>query len=105
MSAFALAELAYRAGIPEGLFQVVTGDAGTVGSVLTSHLTVRKLSFTGSTGVGRLLMAQCAPSVKRMSLELGGNAFFIVFDDADVDAAVEGALTANIEMAARRVSA
>jgi succinate-semialdehyde dehydrogenase/glutarate-semialdehyde dehydrogenase len=95
LSAFALAELAHRAGIPDGVFQVVTGDAGTVGSVLTSHPTVRKLSFTGSTDVGRLLMAQCAPSVKRMSLELGGNAPFIVFDDADVDAAVEGALTAK----------
>lgn len=95
LSAFALAELAHRAGIPDGVFQVVTGDASTVGSVLTSHPTVRKLSFTGSTDVGRLLMAQCAPSVKRMSLELGGNAPFIVFDDADVDSAVEGALTAK----------
>ncbi|WP_353193489.1 NAD-dependent succinate-semialdehyde dehydrogenase [Pandoraea pnomenusa] len=95
LSAFALAELAHRAGIPGGVFQVVTGDARAVGGVLTSHPTVRKLSFTGSTGVGRLLMAQCAPTVKRLSLELGGNAPFIVFDDADLDAAVEGALAAK----------
>ncbi|VVE73012.1 succinate-semialdehyde dehydrogenase [Pandoraea captiosa] len=95
LSAFALAELAQRAGIPAGVFQVVTGDARAVGGVLTSHPSVRKLSFTGSTGVGRLLMAQCAPTVKRLSLELGGNAPFIVFDDADIDAAVEGALAAK----------
>ncbi|VVE70173.1 succinate-semialdehyde dehydrogenase [Pandoraea anapnoica] len=95
LSAFALAELAHRAGIPGGVFQVVTGDARAVGGVLTSHPSVRKLSFTGSTGVGRLLMAQCAPTVKRLSLELGGNAPFIVFDDADIDAAVEGALAAK----------
>ncbi len=95
LSAFALAELAHRAGIPGGVFQVVTGDARAVGGVLTSHPSVRKLSFTGSTGVGRLLMAQCAPTVKRMSLELGGNAPFIVFDDADLDAAVEGAIAAK----------
>lgn len=95
LSAFALAELAHRAGIPGGVFQVVTGEARAVGGVLTSHPVVRKLSFTGSTAVGRLLMAQCAPTVKRMSLELGGNAPFIVFDDADVDAAVEGALAAK----------
>ncbi|AJP58279.1 succinate-semialdehyde dehydrogenase (NADP(+)) [Pandoraea vervacti] len=95
LSAFALAELAQRAGIPAGVFQVVTGDARAVGGVLSSHPSVRKLSFTGSTGVGRLLMAQCAPTVKRLSLELGGNAPFIVFDDADIDAAVEGALAAK----------
>ncbi|VVE02786.1 succinate-semialdehyde dehydrogenase [Pandoraea capi] len=95
LSAFALAELAHRAGIPAGVFQVVTGDARAVGGVLTSHPSVRKLSFTGSTGVGRLLMAQCAPTIKRLSLELGGNAPFIVFDDADIDAAVEGALAAK----------
>ncbi|VVD83749.1 NAD-dependent succinate-semialdehyde dehydrogenase [Pandoraea anhela] len=95
LSAFALAELAHRAGIPGGVFQVVTGDARAVGGVLTSHPGVRKLSFTGSTGVGRLLMAQCAPTIKRLSLELGGNAPFIVFDDADIDAAVEGALVAK----------
>lgn len=95
LSAFALAELAHRAGLPDGLFQVVTGDPHIVGAVLTSDLRVRKLSFTGSTAVGRLLMAQCAPTVKRMSMELGGNAPFIVFDDADVDAAIEGALIAK----------
>lgn len=95
LSAFALAELAQRAGIPNGVLQVVTGDARTVGGVLTFHPAVRKLSFTGSTSVGRQLMAQCASTVKRMSLELGGNAPFIVFDDADIDAAIEGALVAK----------
>jgi succinate-semialdehyde dehydrogenase/glutarate-semialdehyde dehydrogenase len=89
-SALALAELAARAGIPPGVFNVVTGDPLTIGSVLTSHASIRKLSFTGSARVGRLLMAQCAPSVKRLSLELGGNAPFIVFDDADIGAAVDG---------------
>src|SRR5690606_7790851 len=77
-SALALAALAERAGIPPGVFNVVTGDAPTIGGVLTSSPTVRKLSFTGSTEVGRLLMAQCAPTVKKLSLELGGNAPFIV---------------------------
>ncbi len=95
LSAFALAELAHRAGIPAGVLQVVTGDAKTIGAVLTGSPIVRKLSFTGSTEVGRILMAQSAPTVKRLSLELGGNAPFIVFDDADVDAAVEGALAAK----------
>jgi succinate-semialdehyde dehydrogenase/glutarate-semialdehyde dehydrogenase len=95
LSAFALAELAQRAGVPAGVLQVVTGDARAIGGVLTSSPVVRKLSFTGSTEVGRILMAQCAPTIKRLSLELGGNAPFIVFDDADVDAAVNGALIAK----------
>ena len=92
-AALALAELAVRAGIPGAVFQVLTtADARTMGGVLTASPVVRKLSFTGSTEVGRILMAQSAPTVKRLSLELGGNAPFIVFDDADVDAAVEGAM-------------
>ena len=95
LSAFALAELAHRAGLPAGLLQIVSGEAKAIGGAMTSSPVVRKLSFTGSTEVGRLLMAQSAPTVKRMSLELGGNAPFIVFDDADVDAAVEGAIAAK----------
>lgn len=91
-SALALAELAERAGIPKGVFSVVTGSAGDVGGELTSNPLVRKLSFTGSTEIGRQLMAECAKDIKKVSLELGGNAPFIVFDDADLDAAVEGAL-------------
>ena len=91
-SALALAVLAERAGLPAGLFNVVTGDAVAIGRELTSNVTVRKLSFTGSTQVGRLLMRQCADTVKKVSLELGGNAPFIVFDDADLDKAIEGAL-------------
>jgi succinate-semialdehyde dehydrogenase/glutarate-semialdehyde dehydrogenase len=92
LSALALAVLADRAGIPPGVFNVVTGQPGPIGAELTANPTVRKLSFTGSTEVGRLLMRQCADTVKRLSLELGGNAPFIVFDDADLDAAVEGAI-------------
>ncbi|WP_336741072.1 NAD-dependent succinate-semialdehyde dehydrogenase [Aureimonas altamirensis] len=92
LTALALGELAVRAGIPAGVLQIVTGKAREIGAVLTASETVRKLSFTGSTEVGRLLMEQCAPTIKRMSLELGGNAPFIVFDDADLDAAVEGAM-------------
>jgi succinate-semialdehyde dehydrogenase/glutarate-semialdehyde dehydrogenase len=95
LSALALAELAGRAGFPAGVFNVVTGSAAAaalIGGELTANPAVRKLSFTGSTEVGRLLMAQCAPTVKKVSLELGGNAPFIVFDDADLDAAVEGAM-------------
>jgi succinate-semialdehyde dehydrogenase/glutarate-semialdehyde dehydrogenase len=91
-SALALAELAERAGIPKGVFNVITGSAGDIGGELTSNPVVRKLSFTGSTETGKLLMAQCASTVKKLSLELGGNAPFIVFDDADLDAAVEGAI-------------
>ena len=91
-SALALAELAHRAGIPAGVFNVVTGSASEVGSELTSNPTVRKLSFTGSTDIGRQLMAECAADIKKVSLELGGNAPFIVFEDADLDAAVAGAV-------------
>jgi succinate-semialdehyde dehydrogenase/glutarate-semialdehyde dehydrogenase len=94
-SAFALAELAHRAGIPKGVFNVVTGSAGVQGAELTSNPIVRKLSFTGSTEIGKLLMAQCAATVKKTSMELGGNAPFIVFDDADLDAAVQGALASK----------
>ncbi|MCW3481976.1 NAD-dependent succinate-semialdehyde dehydrogenase [Neisseriaceae bacterium JH1-16] len=95
LSALALAELAERAGIPAGVFNIVTGDSAAIGRQLTGHPLVRKLSFTGSTPIGRLLMSQCASTIKKVSLELGGNAPFIVFDDADVDAAVEGALIAK----------
>ncbi|MDX3895607.1 NAD-dependent succinate-semialdehyde dehydrogenase [Pusillimonas sp.] len=95
LSALALAALAERAGIPAGVFNVVTGDPAAIGGELTSSPIVQKLSFTGSTEVGRLLMAQCAPTIKKLSLELGGNAPFIVFDDADVDAAVEGAIASK----------
>jgi succinate-semialdehyde dehydrogenase / glutarate-semialdehyde dehydrogenase len=94
-SALALAELAERAGVPKGVFNVVTGDPKEVGGELTSNPIVRKLSFTGSTEVGKLLMAQCAGTVKKVSLELGGNAPFIVFDDANLDAAVEGAIASK----------
>ncbi len=87
-SALALAELAERAGIPKGVFSVVTGSAGEVGGELTSNPIVRKLTFTGSTEIGRQLMAECAQDIKKVSLELGGNAPFIVFDDADLDAAL-----------------
>jgi succinate-semialdehyde dehydrogenase/glutarate-semialdehyde dehydrogenase len=95
LSALALAELAERAGIPAGVFNVITGDPAELGPELTSNPLVRKLSFTGSTEVGRLLMAQCAPTIKKVSLELGGNAPFIVFDDADLDAAAEGAIASK----------
>lgn len=94
-TALALAELAERAGIPAGVFSVVTGDAVAIGNELCSNPVVRKLSFTGSTSVGIKLMEQCAPTLKKMSLELGGNAPFIVFNDADIDAAVEGAMIAK----------
>ncbi len=94
-SALALAELAERAGVPRGVFNVVTGSARAIGGELTANPLVRKLSFTGSTEVGKLLMAQCAQTVKKVSLELGGNAPFIVFDDADLDAAVEGAIASK----------
>jgi succinate-semialdehyde dehydrogenase/glutarate-semialdehyde dehydrogenase len=94
-SALALADLAARAGIPAGVFSVITGASREMGKELTSNPTVRKLSFTGSTGVGKLLMEQSASTVKRLALELGGNAPFIVFDDADVDAAVEGAVASK----------
>ena len=95
LSALAMAELAQRAGIPAGVFSVITGDARAIGGVLTASPVVRKLTFTGSTEVGRLLATQCAPTLKKMSLELGGNAPFIVFDDADLDEAVLGALASK----------
>jgi succinate-semialdehyde dehydrogenase/glutarate-semialdehyde dehydrogenase len=95
LTALALGELAQRAGIPAGVFQVITGPASKIGKVITDSDVVRKLSFTGSTEVGRLLMAQCADTIKKVSLELGGNAPFIVFDDADLDAAVEGAMVSK----------
>ncbi|MCB1806547.1 MAG: NAD-dependent succinate-semialdehyde dehydrogenase, partial [Candidatus Competibacteraceae bacterium] len=91
-SALALCELAERAGVPKGVINVVTGSASAIGGELTGNPTVRKLSFTGSTEVGKKLMVQCAETVKKTSMELGGNAPFIVFDDADLDAAVEGAI-------------
>ena len=98
LTALALAALAERAGIPAGVFNVITGDADVapaIGGALTADARIRKLSFTGSTQVGRLLMAQSAPTLKRLSMELGGNAPFIVFDDADLDAAVEGAIASK----------
>jgi succinate-semialdehyde dehydrogenase/glutarate-semialdehyde dehydrogenase len=91
-SALALVELAERAGVPKGVLSVITGGAKDIGGELTSNPTVRKITFTGSTEVGRVLMAQSAETVKKMSMELGGNAPFLVFDDADLDAAVEGAM-------------
>jgi succinate-semialdehyde dehydrogenase/glutarate-semialdehyde dehydrogenase len=95
LSALALAVLAEQAGFPAGVLNVVTGKPAEIGGELCANPIVRKLSFTGSTGVGRLLMAQCAPTIKKLSLELGGNAPFIIFDDADVNAAVDGALAAK----------
>ena len=95
LTALALAELAERAGFPPGVLNVITGEPIAIGAELTSSPIVRKLSFTGSTEVGRILMAQCAPTVKKLSLELGGNAPFIVFDDADVEAAVVGAMASK----------
>lgn len=94
-SALALCELAERAGIPKGVLNVVTGASGPIGKELTTNPIVRKFTFTGSTEVGKQLMAQCASTVKKVSLELGGNAPFIVFDDADIDAAVEGAMASK----------
>ena len=91
-SALALCELAERAGIPAGVLNVVTGSAQVIGAELTANPTIRKLSFTGSTAIGKQLMRECAGTMKKLSLELGGNAPFIVFDDADLDAAVEGAI-------------
>jgi succinate-semialdehyde dehydrogenase/glutarate-semialdehyde dehydrogenase len=95
LSALALAELAQRAGMPPGVLNVVTGSARAIGGVLTASPVVRKLTFTGSTEVGRVLTAQCAPTLKKLSMELGGNAPFIVFDDADLDAAVQGAIVSK----------
>ena len=94
-SALALAELAERAGVPRGVLNIVTGDAPSIGKEMCANPTVRKVTFTGSTEVGRILMRQSADTVKKLSLELGGNAPFIVFDDADLDAAAEGALASK----------
>ncbi len=94
-SALAMAELAGRAGVPPGVFNVITGAASEIGGEMTSDPRVRKLTFTGSTAVGKKLMAQCAGTLKKVSLELGGNAPFIVFDDADLDAAVQGAIASK----------
>lgn len=98
-TALALAALAEQAGVPAGVLNVITGDAVAIGAELTGSAVVRKLSFTGSTAVGKHLMALCAPTLKKLSLELGGNAPFIVFDDADLEAAVEGALHAKFRNA------
>src|SRR6185369_277628 len=95
LSALALAELGQRAGIPAGVFSVITGSAAAIGNEMTTNPMVRKLTFTGSTEVGKQLMSQCAATVKKLSLELGGNAPFIVFNDADLDAAVEGAVASK----------
>ncbi len=95
LSALALAELAERAGVPKGVFSVVTGKAGEIGGEMTSSPIVRKVTFTGSTEIGKKLMEQSASTVKKVGLELGGNAPFIVFDDADIDAAVEGAIASK----------
>ncbi len=95
LSALAMAELGARAGIPAGVFSVITGSAKDIGAEMTANPIVRGLTFTGSTEIGRLLMAQCAPTIKKMGLELGGNAPFIVFDDADLDAAVAGAMASK----------
>ncbi len=95
LSALALAELGERAGLPAGVFSVITGASGAIGGELTGNPIVRKLTFTGSTEIGKQLMAECAGTVKKVSLELGGNAPFIVFDDADLDAAVEGAIASK----------
>jgi succinate-semialdehyde dehydrogenase/glutarate-semialdehyde dehydrogenase len=94
-SALAMAELAHRAGIPKGVFNVITGQSTVIGGELTANPIVRKLTFTGSTEVGKKLMAQCVPTLKKVSLELGGNAPFIVFDDADLDLAVQGAIASK----------
>jgi succinate-semialdehyde dehydrogenase/glutarate-semialdehyde dehydrogenase len=99
LSAFALGVLAIEAGIPAGVLQIITGNAKEIGAVLCASPVVTKLSFTGSTEVGRILMRQCADTVKKLSLELGGNAPFIVFDDADLDAAVDGALASKFRNA------
>jgi succinate-semialdehyde dehydrogenase/glutarate-semialdehyde dehydrogenase len=98
-SALALAALAERAGIPPGVFNVITGDAAAIGRAMTSSPRVRKLSFTGSTAVGRMLLRDCAATVKKVSLELGGNAPFVVFDDADLDCAVQGLLSSKFRNA------
>jgi succinate-semialdehyde dehydrogenase/glutarate-semialdehyde dehydrogenase len=95
LSALALAELAHRAGIPDGVLNVVVGSSADIGNELTSNPVIRKLSFTGSTEIGKLLESQCIPTLKKTSMELGGNAPFIVFNDADIDSAVQGALVSK----------
>jgi succinate-semialdehyde dehydrogenase / glutarate-semialdehyde dehydrogenase len=95
LSALALARLAELAGVPAGVFNVITGSAGEIGDEMTSNVAVRKLTFTGSTEIGKVLLRQCAGTVKKVSMELGGNAPFIVFDDADLDAAVDGAIASK----------
>jgi succinate-semialdehyde dehydrogenase/glutarate-semialdehyde dehydrogenase len=95
LSALAMAELGARAGIPAGVFSVLTGRASEIGGEMCANPIVRGLTFTGSTEIGRMLMAQCAPTIKKLGLELGGNAPFIVFDDADLDAAVAGAMASK----------
>jgi succinate-semialdehyde dehydrogenase / glutarate-semialdehyde dehydrogenase len=95
LTALALAELGHRAGMPRGVFNVITGKASVIGKELTGNPLVRMLTFTGSTEIGRVLMAQCAPTIKKLGLELGGNAPFIVFDDADLDRAVAGAMASK----------
>ena len=99
LSAFALAELAHRAGVPAGVLNVIHGDAAMIGDVLTTHESVRALSFTGSTAIGKLLMKQSSSTVKKLALELGGNAPLIVFDDADLDEAVKGAVASKFRNA------
>ncbi|MGF1852656.1 NAD-dependent succinate-semialdehyde dehydrogenase [Vibrio satsumensis] len=100
LSAFAVVELAYQAGIPKDLLQVVLGDSPEqIGELFTSHPLIKKISFTGSTRVGSILMAQAAKGIKRTSMELGGNAPFVVFDDADIDAAVQGAMASKFRNA------
>src|SRR3546814_5333878 len=103
-SALALAVLAEEAGLPKGVLNIVTGDAQEIGAEFTENPTVRKISFTGSTEVGAKLFAQSAPTIKKLSLELGGNAPFIVFDDADLDAAVEGALQSKFRRSEEHTS-
>src|SRR3546814_9880309 len=95
LTALALAVLAEEAGVPPGVFHVITGSSREIGAALCESDAVRKLSFTGSTEVGRTMMEQCAPTIKKLSLELGGNAPFIVFDDADLDRAVDGILASK----------
>lgn len=102
--AFALAKLAEMAGIPAGVINVVTGKSQEIGSVFTSHEKVKKLTFTGSTPVGRLLMQQCSGTIKKLALELGGNAPLIIFDDADLDKAVQGAIFAKFRNAGQTLS-
>ena len=104
-SALALCELAERAGIPRGVFNVITGPSGDVGGEMTANPIVRKLSFTGSTEVGKVLLEQCASTVKKVSMELGGNAPFIVFDDADMDSAVSGAIMSKYRNTGKPASA